>query len=153
MPTRPRLAVARVFERTMPSFNTVNELAEIVQLHSRPVIAFSDVVKLRSLCSWLMVKDQRANAPARAPNTVFGASTRQRAEYCIRRVNAPTRQRASGPNTGFGASTRQRASAPNTGFGALARWSFTINQEHRLQTSTASLNVIYRSGVKLNYLR
>ena len=30
-------ASGRVFERTMPSFNTVNELAEIVQLHSRPV--------------------------------------------------------------------------------------------------------------------
>ena len=30
-------ASCRVFERTMPSFNTVNELAEIVQLHCRPV--------------------------------------------------------------------------------------------------------------------
>ena len=27
----------RVFERTIPTFNTVNKLAKIAQLHSRPV--------------------------------------------------------------------------------------------------------------------
>ena len=134
MPTRPRL-VAGCFERTMPSFNTVNELAEIVQLHSRPVIAFSDVVKLRSLCSWLMVKDQRANAPARAPNTVFGASTRQRAEYCIRRVNAPTRQRAEYWIRRVNAPTRQRAEYWIRRC-ALARW--------RVGLSPSTKNIGYK---------
>ena len=87
-----------------------------------------------------------------------------RAEYSIRRVNAPARrilysarQRANAPARQILDSARQRANAParrilDSARRALARWSFTINQEHRLQTSTTSLNAIYRSGVKLNYL-
>ena len=43
-------------------------------------------------------------------------------------------------------------------FGALAGWrvgalAFHHQLEHGLQTFTTSLNAIYRSGVKLNYLR
>ena len=98
---------------------------------------------------------QRANTPARA------------AEYSIRRAGALARWRAESSIRPVGALTRRiqysarwRVDAPNTVFGAragaLARWRAGLSpstKKHRLQTSTASLNVIYRSGVKLNYLR